>query len=86
MHGMAGTAALVVLITASGVMSTGQGALYLCLFAVGSIVGMVTLTGVVVFPASFAIRNTPKLGFVVRAMIGAVTILVGAQVMVENWV
>jgi len=86
LHGMAGTAALVVLITTTGATSFGQGALYLCLFAVGSILGMVMLTGTIVFPASFAIRNMPNFGLVVRTMIGIATIIIGAQVMVENWV
>lgn len=86
LHGMAGTAALVVLIAASGAVSVGQGAVYLCLFAIGSVLGMIALTGTVVFPASFAIRNMPNFGLVVRAMIGIVTIIVGAQVMMENWV
>jgi high-affinity nickel permease len=55
-------------------------------FAVESVLGMVMLTGTIVFPASIAIRNMPNLGLVVRTMIGIVTIVIGAQVMVENWV
>jgi len=85
-HGMAGTAALMVLVAASSAGSIGQGVSYLCLFAVGSILGMITLTGVVVFPVSFAIRNTLNLGLAVRVAIGVATIIVGARVMMQNWV
>ncbi len=86
MHGMAGTAALVILVTASSVGSVGQGASYLCLFALGSVLGMVMLTGIVLFPASYAIRDTPTLGLIVRTTIGVATVIVGGHVMFENWV
>lgn len=85
-HGMAGTTALVVLVAASSVESVSQGAIYLCLFAVGSIIGMITLTGVVVLPASLAMRNTPHLSLFVRSVIGVATMIIGAHVMIENWV
>lgn len=85
-HGMAGTTVLVVLVAASSVESVSQGVIYLCLFAVGSIIGMVTLTGIVVFPASLAMRKTPRLSLFVRSAIGITTIIIGAHVMIENWV
>jgi high-affinity nickel-transport protein len=55
-HGLAGSGALTLLILAQ-IQSTWQGLLYLAVFGVGSIVGMLLMSGLIGLPFALTSRN-----------------------------
>jgi high-affinity nickel-transport protein len=55
-HGMAGSAAVVLLVLAT-VRHSGWAFAYLVLFGLGTVVGMVTVTAVITVPATIAVRR-----------------------------
>jgi hypothetical protein len=79
MHGMAGSAALLVLALAS-VQSTLVGLLHIAVFGVGSIVGMAALSAVIAVPLTYSARLLNRLRQVPQAAIGGATLLVGAMI------
>jgi high-affinity nickel-transport protein len=56
MHGLAGSGALTLLVLAQ-VKSTWQGLLYLAVFGVGSIAGMLLMSGLIGLPFALTSRN-----------------------------
>lgn len=81
-HGMAGSAALVVL-TLSTIQSAWQGVLYIVLFGVGSIVGMAALSAVIALPLRFTARRVAWFYKGLSGTIGVLTVLLGASVIWE---
>ena len=79
MHGMAGSAALLVLALAS-VQSTWAALLYIAVFGVGSILGMAALSAAIAVPLTCSARLLTRLHHVLQAAIGGVTVLVGAMI------
>ena len=79
MHGMAGSAALLVLALAS-VQSILAGLLYIAVFGVGSILGMAALSAVIAVPLTYSARLLNRLHEVLQATIGGATVLVGAVI------
>lgn len=77
MHGMAGSAALVV-VTASTVDSVGIGLLYVALFGIGSMLGMGLLSVAIAVPLRAAARGLTWLHNGLHAAVGAATVVVGA--------
>lgn len=82
MHGLAGSAALL-LLTVAAVERPALGILYVLLFGAGSILGMATLSLVISLPLrAFAKYATPLLGGL-HILVGGGTMLLGAWIMVE---
>jgi len=83
MHGMAGSAALLVLtVTQASTPAAGLG--YVALFGVGSMIGMGLLSAVIAVPLAFSARFLTAANHVLQGAVGAVTIAIGLGTLVEN--
>lgn len=85
MHGMAGSAALI-LLTLEMVHSPWQGLLYILLFGIGTMVGMASVTVVISYP----LRKASEKGMTwlhngLQLVVGLSTIGLGLLVMVQNY-
>jgi len=78
-HGMAGSAALV-LLALSTIHSLWQGMAYIALFGIGSIFGMAALSVVIAFPLRFAADRAAWFYKGLSATIGVMTVILGATV------
>jgi ABC-type nickel/cobalt efflux system permease component RcnA len=78
-HGMAGSAALVVL-TLSTIQSAWQGMLYIALFGFGSIVGMALLSVIIALPLRFTASRVVWFYKGLSGTIGVLTTVLGASV------
>jgi ABC-type nickel/cobalt efflux system permease component RcnA len=78
MHGMAGSAALLVL-AASQVANPVLGIVYVALFGVGSMLGMAALSSVIAVPLAASARFLTLANRVLQFAVGAVTIAIGAH-------
>lgn len=78
-HGMAGSAALVVL-AASSLQEPGVGVAYVALFGLGSVLGMAALSAVIALPLTFTAGRMVRFNHVLQLVIGIVTIAVGLSV------
>lgn len=78
-HGMAGSAALV-LIALEKAPSVAMGLAYIAVFGAGSIVGMGLLSAVISVPLRFSARNLTRFHNGVEAAVGGLTIAVGASI------
>jgi len=76
MHGMAGSAALI-LLTLQQTVTPLQGIIYIAIFGLGSIVGMATLSIVIALPLRYSSRSISWLHNGLQGSIGAVTIVLG---------
>jgi ABC-type nickel/cobalt efflux system permease component RcnA len=83
MHGLAGSAALVVL-TASSLDTPVLGLAFILLFGVGSIIGMAALSMVIAFPISLTARWLTRANFGLQAAIGLATLAVGGLVIART--
>ena len=77
MHGMAGSAALLVL-AVSAVTDPMQGVAYVVLFGLGSMIGMAALGGVIAVPLVTSARLLNSANRSLQAAVGLVTIGIGA--------
>lgn len=84
MHGMAGSAALVVL-AASSITSAPAGLAYVLLFGLGSIVGMAALSAVIAVPLTWTATSLTAANRALQMVIGVGTIGVGLHVVVEKF-
>lgn len=82
-HGMAGSAALVVL-AASQIESPWWGLVYVLLFGLGSVIGMAVLSAAIALPLTYSARTLTVGNHMLQAVIGLVTIAIGARVIVET--
>lgn len=80
-HGMAGSAALV-LLALEGVRSVWLGLVYVGLFGLGSMLGMALLSLVVVLPLRYSARHATVLHNGLHAALATVTIVVGTVVLI----
>lgn len=78
-HGMAGSAALVVL-TLTTIQSTWQGLLYIALFGIGSIAGMAVLSVIIALPLRFTATRVAWFYNGLSGTIGVLTVLLGSSV------
>jgi cytochrome c biogenesis protein CcdA len=78
MHGMAGSAALLVL-AVSQVEKPVQGILYVVLFGIGSMIGMGALSAVIALPLAASARFLTWANHVLQAVVGIVAISIGAM-------
>jgi len=82
MHGMAGSAALLVL-TVSQASSPAVGLGYVALFGVGSMIGMGALSTLIAVPLAVTARWLTFANHGLQAAVGAVTIAIGIRTIVE---
>jgi ABC-type nickel/cobalt efflux system permease component RcnA len=80
MHGLAGSAALV-LLAVQTLGSAWLGLFYILLFGVGSIAGMALLSIVIAVPLELSARRLNRMYAAVEVVVGAVTIGIGLWVM-----
>ncbi len=83
MHGMAGSAALIVL-TLSQALSPLRGLGYIALFGIGSIVGMALLSVVISVPLRESARRLTWLNRGLQGVVGSATVVIGALLIVES--
>jgi ABC-type nickel/cobalt efflux system permease component RcnA len=83
MHGMAGSAALLVL-TVSQAPSPAIGLGYVALFGVGSMIGMGALSSVIALPLAASARWLTWANRGLQVAVGAITIAIGIHAIVEN--
>jgi ABC-type nickel/cobalt efflux system permease component RcnA len=76
MHGMAGSAALI-LLTLQQTVTPLQGITYIASFGLGSILGMATLSMVIAIPLRYSSRSISWLHNGLQGSIGAITIALG---------
>lgn len=78
-HGLAGSAALVLLALGS-VESVPMALVYILLFGLGSIVGMAVLSAIMAVPLSYTARVFTWTNRALQVAVGAVTLLVGGSI------
>lgn len=83
MHGLAGTAAVVVL-TAAAQTSPAVGLAYIGVFGIGSIVGMAAVTTLIALPISMTAATLTRTNRTLQAFIGTATIAVGGAVVLRT--
>ena len=83
MHGMAGSAALLVL-TVSQASSVAIGLGYVALFGLGSMIGMGALSMVIAVPIALSARWLTLANRGLQAAIGAITVTIGVRTIVET--
>lgn len=82
MHGMAGSAALI-LLTLEQVPTPGLGLLYILLFGLGSMAGMAALSLVIAVPLRYSARSLTWLHNGLQAGIGVATLALGSSLIVQ---
>jgi cytochrome c biogenesis protein CcdA len=83
MHGMAGSAALLVLaVTQASSPAAGLG--YVALFGIGSMIGMGVLSAVIAVPLAVSARFLTFANRALQGIVGVVTIAIGLVTLVEN--
>jgi hypothetical protein len=78
-HGMAGSAALVVL-AASSIPDPLVGIFYVLLFGIGSVLGMAALSAVIALPLTFTASRLVGLNRTLQLVIGVTTVALGISV------
>jgi sulfite exporter TauE/SafE len=81
-HGLAGSAALVLLVL-STVHSAAYGLLFILLFGVGSICGMLLMSALIALPFALMAGRFQRINEAVRIAAGVVSILLGGSMMLE---
>jgi ABC-type nickel/cobalt efflux system permease component RcnA len=76
MHGMAGSAALI-LLTLGSVPSVATGLLYMLLFGLGSIVGMALLSVAIAVPLRYSAVGLTRFHVLLHGAIGLATVVIG---------
>ncbi len=84
MHGMAGTAALVIL-TATTFEAPALGFVFIGVFGIGSIIGMVALSAVIAVPISLTARSLTRVNTGIQATVGLATVAIGAVVIGQTF-
>ena len=82
MHGMAGSAALV-LLTMGQIGSAAMAIAYIGLFGLGSILGMAALTAVLAVPLLHTARRLSKAQRLLSAAVGSATVALGAWILFD---
>jgi len=84
MHGMAGSAALI-LLTLQTVKSPVTGLLYMLLFGFGSILGMAMLSLIISIPLKLTSNGLTWLHNGFHLTVGLTTIILGSMLTYESW-
>jgi hypothetical protein len=82
MHGMAGSAALLVL-TVSQASSPAAGLGYVALFGIGSMIGMGALSAAIAVPLAISARWLTWANSGLQGVVGVTTIAIGAKTIIE---
>lgn len=82
-HGLAGSAALIV-IALQTVSSLSLGLVYICVFGVGSILGMGLLSMVISVPMQAAARSMTWLYNALKGALGGLTIFIGVTIIIHQ--
>jgi hypothetical protein len=83
MHGMAGSAALLVLaVTQASSPAAGLG--YVALFGIGSMIGMGALSAVIAVPIAVSARFLTVANHALQGAVGLITVAIGLVTLVEN--
>jgi len=82
MHGMAGSAALIVL-TLQSVHSFATGMIYIALFGAGSIAGMAALSAAIMLPLQQSANRFSALHHYLQLAIGSATLCLGISIMYD---
>lgn len=89
MHGIAGSAALVVL-TVTATDNAVTGLLYVAAFGVGSVIGMAALSVVIAVPLGWTGRRLTRFNHALQGVIGAGTVALGGVIMyvtqIADWI
>jgi sulfite exporter TauE/SafE len=80
-HGLAGSAALMLLVLTT-VNSIFQGLLYILIFGIGSIVGMLIVSGIIALPFLLS-SKFDKINNIVKILAGTISIVLGFTIMYE---
>ena len=80
MHGLAGSAALVLLTVAAG-PSIARGIVYIIVFGIGSILGMALLSVVIALPLRLSSNRFERVQWNFRLGVGLVTIILGLSIL-----
>lgn len=83
MHGMAGSAALI-LLTLQTVSSPFTGLIYILLFGIGSITGMAALSVVIAIPLRHSAKGLTWLNNGLQGVIGIATLVLGSMLIYET--
>lgn len=83
MHGLAGSAALI-LLTLESAPSPAIGLVYVALFGIGSIAGMALLSAAIAVPLQWSARSVTWLHNGLQGAVGVVTITIGALLFYDN--
>ena len=83
MHGLAGSAALVVL-TLQSIPSAGLGLAYIAVFGFGSLVGMATLSVVIAVPLRLSAGYLTRTRHAMTALVGIASCALGAAIVLET--
>jgi len=83
MHGMAGSAALLVL-AVSQATSAAAGVAYVALFGIGSMVGMAALSTVIAVPIALSARWLTLANRGLQGVVGIVTVAIGINTIVAT--
>lgn len=83
MHGLAGSAALI-LLTLESATSPAIGLVYVALFGIGSIAGMALLSAAIAVPLQWSARSVTWLHNGLQGAVGVVTITIGALLFYAN--
>jgi len=75
-HGMAGSAAVALLILAQ-IRDPWRGVLYLLLFGMGTIAGMMLITSVIALPFAYSMKRFPHLNIWMRLSAGVLSLVFG---------
>ncbi|MDP2683809.1 MAG: sulfite exporter TauE/SafE family protein [bacterium] len=80
-HGLAGSAALMLLVVAT-LTSLWQGIIYVLIFGLGSVLGMMIVSGLIGLPF-FLTKNIKKLNRAIQSIAGIVSITLGVIIMYQ---
>jgi hypothetical protein len=83
MHGMAGSAALLVL-AVSQATSAAAGVAYIALFGIGSMIGMAALSTVIAVPIALSARWLTLANRGLQGVVGIVTVAIGINTIVAT--
>jgi ABC-type nickel/cobalt efflux system permease component RcnA len=80
LHGLAGSAALMLLVLAT-IPSPFVGVLYILVFGIGSTAGMLVLSGAIAVPFIVTAGRADRLNVAIRAMAGVVSVVLGLSLL-----
>ncbi|MDP6897200.1 MAG: hypothetical protein QF510_09490, partial [Rhodospirillales bacterium] len=83
MHGLAGSAALLVL-TAATVNDPVTGMIYIAMFGLGSVLGMAALSALIAIPLSYSARALTWVNRGLQGAVGAATVVLGLAIVLRS--